>query len=177
MSPTLVKIFIHDLEVLKTLPIKSTCTRQTVSMTNSEDMEPSEQICLLKQRRQEHTNTQRDFCRWGIPGRALGRWTWMLIADHWPCSRRGALLGWMNKIPGSVSESGETELWPSCTAPGICLQKKHLQEQLTEENFTWQGAPVWIFWCLIATEHTRSRFSLVRALPGLPSSSWLHVVR
>lgn len=48
MSPTLVNIFIHDLEVLKMLPVKSTHTRQTVSMMNSEDMEPSEQICLLK---------------------------------------------------------------------------------------------------------------------------------
>lgn len=65
----------------------------------------------------------------GRPGRAPERWTLMLIADHWPCSHHTALLGWMYRIPGSVSEHGETELRPSCTAPGICLQKKHLQEQ------------------------------------------------
>lgn len=37
VSPALVNIFIHDLEVLKTLTMKSTCTRQTVGTVNYED--------------------------------------------------------------------------------------------------------------------------------------------
>lgn len=54
---------------------------------------------------------------------------WPLLTTDPALVSHAALLGWIYRTPGSVSEHGETELLPSCTAPGMCLQKKDLQEQ------------------------------------------------
>jgi len=92
--------------------------------------EPSEQICLSKEGRREHNQCQERLLQMGgyqlelsdgEPGCSS------LTTD--PSSWCAALLGWMYKIPGSVTEYCKSKPRPSRTAPATSLQKKHHQEQ------------------------------------------------
>lgn len=101
-----------------------------------------------------------------------------LDAHCWPRSHCTALLGWMYKI---LMAQYVSMVRLSCDhraqLRGCAFKRSIFRSNVTQENLLWQVAPVWIFWCLIATEHTLSCFSFIKALPGFPSSSWLCVFR
>lgn len=96
VSPALVNIFIHDLEVvLKTLTMKSTCTRQTIGDVNYEDRALRTELPLQTRHagtRPVLRRTSADRAYWLVPSdNESGRTPVTTDPGSW-CA---AVLGWM----------------------------------------------------------------------------------
>lgn len=97
-------------------------------MVNYEDIEPSEQICLETGQAGTQPMARETFADGGYQLELSDDEPWCSSVttdlSSWPT----ALLGWMYKIPGLVSEQGETTVAITHSGPVTNLQKKDRQE-------------------------------------------------